>query len=345
MTVLLRNETRLITFVIAAIGVGLFWAMDLPLPFLLGPMFLCLMAALAGMPLEGAGWLGTAFRTVLGVAAGSSITPNVVEAVPGMALSLMVLPVFVACTALASYPLMRRVFGFDPVTSYYGAMPGGLQDLVVFGEEAGANVRVLSLLHATRVLLIVSVAPFVLSLLWQVDLHARPGVDAADSPPLQIALLIGSGLLGWAIAKRMNLFGASIIGPMVLTAALSISGVITQRPPAEMIWACQFVIGIGVGAKYAGVTWAELRHVVLAGISNGVVLALVSLLFCELVIQAGLAPSLEAFLAFLPGGQGEMVVLAIIAGADLTYVVLIHIFRVALVVMLAPVVMRLLIRR
>jgi hypothetical protein len=333
-------KRRLATAAIAAAGAAAFLLLSLPIPFLLGPMFLCLISALGGVRLEGMGWLGSAFRTVLGVAAGASITPDVMQAVPEMALSLMVLPVFVICTALASYPLMRRGFGFDPVTSYYGAMPGGLQDLVVFGEEAGANVRVLSLIHATRVLFIVSIAPFILGHVWGVDLLARPGVDAADSPPLQIVLLIAAGLGGWAIAKHLNIFGSSIIGPMVLTAVLSLSGIITQRPPAEMIWACQFVIGIGVGAKYAGVTWAELRQVVVAGIANGAALAAVSAVFILGVIASGLAPSLEAFLAFLPGGQGEMVVLAIIAGADLTYVVLIHIFRVALVVMLAPVLMK-----
>lgn len=337
-------QRRVTTTAIAAAGVAVFLVLQLPLPFLLGPMSLCLAAALGGARLEGLGVLGSAFRTVLGVAAGAAITPDVVQAVPGMALSLAVLPAFVLCTALVSYPLMRRGFGFDPVTSYYGAMPGGLQDLLVFGEEAGANARALSLIHATRVLFIVSIAPFVLGHVWGVDLLARPGVDAADSPPVQIVLLIAAGLGGWAIARRLNLFGASIIGPMVLTAALSLAGIITQRPPAEMIWACQFALGIGVGAKYAGVTWGELRRVVLAGIANGAALAAVSALFILGVAAAGLAPSLEAFLAFLPGGQGEMVVLAIIAGADLTYVVLIHIFRVALVVMLAPLLMTRLVR-
>lgn len=330
-------KPRFLTAGIAAIGVLLFWWLQLPLPFLLGPMFMCLVFALAGARMLGMGPLGMAFRTILGVAAGASITPDVVTALPEMALSLMLVPVFVTCVALASFPLMRRVFKFDKVTSYYCAMPGGLQDLMVFGEAAGANLRALSLVHATRVLLIVSVAPFVLNSLWQVDLQARPGRDVADTPLMQLAWMLFAGLAGWGIAARLNILGASIIGPMVLTAGLSLSGVITQRPPAEVIWACQFFIGMAVGSKYVGVTWRELRRVVLAGVANGVLLALISAVFILAVSSLAIAPALDAFLAFLPGGQGEMVVLAIIAGADLTYVVLHHILRIALVVMLAPV--------
>lgn len=333
----LQLRPRLLTAGIAGIGVLLFLWLRLPLPFLLGPMMMCLVFALGGARMLGMGHVGMAFRTILGVAAGSSITPDVMTALPEMVLSLALVPVFVVCVALASFPMMRHVFKIDKVTSYYCAMPGGLQDLMVFGEAAGANLRALSLVHATRVLLIVSVAPFVLDLLWQVDLLARPGSDASDTPLIQLAWMVFAGLAGWGIATRLNILGASIIGPMVLTAGLSLSGVITQRPPAEMIWACQFFIGMAVGSKYVGVTWRELRRVVLAGVANGVLLAMLSAVFILLVSSLAIAPALDAFLAFLPGGQGEMVVLAIIAGADLTYVVLHHILRIALVVMLAPV--------
>ncbi len=333
----LQLRPRLLTAGIAGIGVLLFLWLRLPLPFLLGPMMMCLVFALGGARMLGMGQVGMAFRTILGVAAGASITPDVMTALPEMALSLALVPVFVVCVALASFPMMRHVFKFDKVTSYYCAMPGGLQDLMVFGEAAGANLRALSLVHATRVLLIVSVAPFVLDLLWQVDLLARPGSDASDTPLMQLAWMVFAGLTGWGIATRLNILGASIIGPMVLTAALSLTGVITQRPPAEMIWACQFFIGMAVGSKYVGVTWRELRRVVLAGVANGVLLATLSAVFILVVSSLAIAPALDAFLAFLPGGQGEMVVLAIIAGADLTYVVLHHILRIALVVMLAPV--------
>ncbi|MBC7157621.1 MAG: AbrB family transcriptional regulator, partial [Rhodobacteraceae bacterium] len=45
-------------------------------------------------------------------------------------------------------------------------------------------------------------------------------------------------------------------------------------------------------------------------------------------------------LAFLPGGQGEMVVIAIMMGADLAYVVSHHLLRIVIVILLAPVVAR-----
>jgi uncharacterized protein len=154
---------RALTMFFAVLGTGLFWWGGLPLPFLFGPLFACLLAALAGAPLKGLGQISVAMRTILGVAVGASLTPEVVERLPQMAVSVSLIPVYIALIGLIGVPFFRRVYGFDWATSWYAAMPGGLQDMVLFGQEAGGDVRALSLIHATRVLIIVTVAPLILT--------------------------------------------------------------------------------------------------------------------------------------------------------------------------------------
>ncbi|MCU7428510.1 AbrB family transcriptional regulator [Paracoccus denitrificans] len=344
MTMSLLNR-RILTSALAALGGAAFLLLHLPLPMLLGPMLACLIAALAGAPLAGAGQFGIFMRTILGVAVGASITPGVLAELPDVAASLLFVPGFIGVIALVGYPLFRRVFGFDHATAWYGAMPGGLQDMLVFGEEAGGDIRALSLIHATRVLVIVTVAPLIMTAWWGVDLSQPPGTPMRATGAAEIALMVAAGLIGWKGAERLGIFGASILGPMVLTAALSLSGLITQRPPAEMIQAAQFFIGIAVGVKYAGITLRELRLHVTAGIVYALLLAWISLIFIEVIVHLRLAPGLDAFLAFLPGGQAEMVVIALIAGADLAYVVSHHLLRMIIVIVLGPVVGKVLGRR
>lgn len=338
-------KRRILTFALAGMGAAFFVALKLPLPLLLGPMLACLIAALAGAPLMGAGALSTFMRTFLGVAVGASITPEVLGKLPGIATSLMLVPLFILTIALIGYPLFRRVFGFDHPTAWYAAMPGGLQDMLVFGEEAGGDIRALSLIHATRVLVIVTVAPLIMQLFWGVDLSQPPGASIRATDATEILIMVAAGFFGWKIAERAGLFGASILGPMILTAILSLTGVIQHRPPAEIIQAAQFFIGIAVGVKYVGITARELRIDVTAGLVYAVFLAIISLLFIEVILYAGLAPPLDAFLAYLPGGQAEMVVIAIIAGADLAYVVSHHLLRIIIVITLAPIAAKLISRR
>lgn len=336
----MRIPARASTALVALTGAALFDLAGLPLPFLLGPMFACLIAALAGARLGKLEPVTSAMRTILGVAVGASITPDLVDRLSDFALSVALAPLFILVIGLLGYPYFRRFCGFDPMTAYYSAMPGGLQDMIVFGQEAGGDARTISLVHATRVLVIVAAIPFMLTVYWGQSLDRPPGAPAADLPLHEMLIMLACAGLGWAVAARIKLFGASILGPLILTAAASLSGLITHRPPAEAILAAQFFIGVGAGVYYVGVTMTELRRTVLAALGYCLVLAVISVLFGEFVYLVGAAPQIEATLAFSPGGQAEMAVLAIIAGVDAAYVVTIHLLRLIIVIVGAPLVAR-----
>ncbi|MCR9271831.1 MULTISPECIES: AbrB family transcriptional regulator [Mameliella] len=338
------TSRRIETALTAATGVALFTLLGLPLPFLFGPLAACLLAALAQRPLQGFGQVSKGFRTILGVAVGASLTPDVVAALPSMAASLAFIPLYILVIGLIGVPYFHRVHGFDRVTAWYAAMPGGLQDMIIFGTEAGGDPRALSLIHATRVMIIVTVAPMILTFGFGSALTNDIGAPAAEIPLHELALMAAAALIGWKGGERIGLFGASILGPMIVTAVLSLSGFIHARPPAEAILAAQFFIGVGIGVGYVGITLGELRRVVLAGVLFVLILAVLAAIFSEIVVLLGLAPPVEGFLAFAPGGQAEMTVLAIVAGADLGFVIVHHLTRVFLVITGAPLAARFLMK-
>ena len=338
----LMPKARMITLASATLGVAVFHVAGLPLPFLFGPMAACLIAALSGLRLMGTGQVGVAARTILGVAVGASVTPALLHQLPLMAASVALMPLYIVLIGVIGVPFFRRVCGFDPVTAYYAAMPGGLQDMVIFGEAAGADVRALSLVHATRVLIVVTLAPILLSTLYGVALTNPIGAPASSIPVPDLALMVMAALVGWKGGERIGLFGASILGPMIVTAALSLAGLIHMRPPKEAILAAQFFIGMGIGVYYVGVTLRELRHVVASGVAYVLILAALAAAFTELVTVTGLARPVEGFMAFAPGGQAEMTVLAIVAGADLGFVITHHLTRIILVIIGAPIVAKML---
>lgn len=327
-------------FIIAVIGVVIFKALHLPLPWLLGPIFACLLAALSGVRMSGIKVLNDSMRTILGVAVGATLTPAVLASFPAMWPTLIMVPVMIALIAAIGVPYFQRLCGYDFATAYYGAMPGGLQDMILFGEEAGANVRTLSLIHATRVLVIVVALPFLLSGIWDADLSNPPGVPALSIPPNELIIMVVCAIFGWQAAKRVGMFGASILGPLILTAAVTLADGLHYRPPAEAIWAAQFFIGMGIGCKYAGITMIEVRRDLAASLGFCVLLMILTLVFVEAIYAFQLAPGMEALLSFAPGGQAELTVLALIVGADVAFVVAHHILRIFVVILGAPVAAR-----
>ncbi|CCQ72554.1 AbrB family transcriptional regulator [Magnetospira sp. QH-2] len=335
------TNQRIATLFIAGVGTAVFWSLELPLPFLFGPMAACLLAALLGQPLKGMGQVSVGARTILGVAVGAAITPTLIGQLPTMAVSVALIPAYILMIGLVGIPYFHRVAKFDKTTAYYAAMPGGLQDMVIFGTEAGGDGRALSLIHATRVLFIVTLAPILVTNLFGASLDNPIGRPALELPLDEMGWMILAALIGWKGGERIGLFGASILGPMIVTAGLSLAGLIHTRPPAEAILAAQFLIGMGIGVNYVGITVGEIRRFVFSGMIYVVLLALLATLFSQIVTRLGLAPPLEGFLAFAPGGQAEMAVLSIIVGADLGYVIVHHLVRIILVITGAPIAARL----
>ncbi|MEP1585869.1 MAG: AbrB family transcriptional regulator [Tateyamaria sp.] len=330
-----------LTFGIAALGVALFHLAGLPLPWLLGPITASLIAALAGVKMKGIKPLNEGMRTILGVAVGATFTPVLLGSMAGMWPTLLLIPLMVLSIGLIGVPYFMRIWGYDFATSYYSTMPGGLQDMLVFGEEAGGNPRTLSLIHATRVMVIVVALPFILQGFWDADLSKPPGAPARDVPFTQLLLMVGCAIVGWQGAKRIGMFGASILGPLIMAALFAVLGLLQHRAPAEAIWAAQFFIGMTVGVKYSGITMTEVRRDIAAGLGFCVILIVLTLIFVEAVYGFGLAPGMDALLAFAPGGQAELTVLALIVGADVAFVIAHHVLRIFVVILGAPLFARL----
>ncbi len=331
------QRTRLTTLLSALLGVAVFKWFSFPLPFLFGPLFACLAAALLGAKLQGFGVVSKLGRVVLGVAIGSSLTPALAQALPSIALSVAFIPVYVLIICLIGVPLFERVGGLDRQTAYYAAMPGGLQDMVVFGIEAGAEPKALSLIHATRVLIVVIVAPILVTQLFGASLDLPIGEPAATIPNSELLLLALAGLIGWKGAERLKLFGATILGPMLITAPLSLSGAIESRPPEEALIFAQFFIGLGIGVHYTGVKLKEVAGLLALATLFVLILAALAALFTLGIaaIDLGHTP-MDIFLAYAPGGQAEMTLLAIISGADLGFIIVHHLTRMILVILGAP---------
>ena len=326
----------LTSFLISGLGVGAFHLLDIPLPWLLGPIGACLLAAPLGVHLKGLKPLNDGMRTILGVAVGATLTPTVLATFPAMWPTLLCVPLMVAVIGFAGVPYFHRLWGYDVPTAYYATMPGGLQDMLIFGEEAGADVRTLSLIHATRVMVIVVIVPFLLSWFWAADLTNPPGAPASAVPVGELLIMLACAIIGWRGAKMLGLFGASILGPLILTAGVTLAGGLTNRPPAEAIWAAQFFIGMTIGCKYAGITLAEVRRDLVAGLGFCAILIVITIVFVEAIVLADLGPGMETLLAFAPGGQAELVVLALIVGADAAFVVAHHVLRMFVVILGAP---------
>jgi hypothetical protein len=310
---------------------------------MIGAMLATTAGALAGLPVRLWQRLREVFVVVLGVMLGSSFTPEIAAMLSGWTVSLVILAAYTAVSGALGTWYFHRIAGYDRVTSYFSAMPGGLSVMILVGESMGGDPRLISLTHASRLLLVVLALPFAFQLLLGYDPATRPAPGPAllAIDGVELALLALCGVAGWAGAQLLKVPAPAIVGPMVLSAAVHMGGVVEAGPPAELVAAAQVVVGSAIGCRFAGTALALVGRAILW--AAGGTLLLVGSAVLAAVGGAALTglPVMELTLAYSPGGLAEMSLIALALGLEAALVATHHIVRIFLIVVLAPAVFRL----
>ncbi|NDU99362.1 AbrB family transcriptional regulator [Pseudoroseicyclus tamaricis] len=333
-----------------ALGIGFVSAwvalrISLPLPWMLGPLIGCTLAAILGAPLAGPTQLRMVVIPVIGVLLGSAITMEVLRSMIGWWPAFLTLAPFLLAALAGSYLVFRRVGGFDPATSFFSAMPGGLNDAMLLGASAGGDERRIALAHATRILVVVFLIPLFFSIVYGATGSSGGGgarfVALGALRPVDWAFLTAAAAAGYWGGKWLDLPAYAVMGPMITSGALHAAGVVETAPPTQIVNFAQLVIGTVIGCRFLGTTLREVgRELAVGSVSAGVMI-LIALVFAVPAAALMGMPLTQAFLAYSPGGLAEMSLLALSMGEDLAFVSVMHLTRIALVVAMARPVWRL----
>ncbi len=314
----------------------------MPLPWMLGPMLGCGLAALAGAPVQGPVGLRSVVIPIIGVMLGAGFHPGLFDHVATWTGTLLLLPGFLIIATLASYQFYRRIGGYDPVNAFFCAAPGGLNEMVVLGGQAGGDESRIALAHALRVFLTISAIALVFALL--LDIRAVRGaatwVGLTDLTLLDAALLLGCGLLGFYAGKWLHLPAPQLFGPMILSAAAHMMEWVTVPPPSLLVIAAQLSIGTILGCRFSGVSPKEMGRDMALGLGATALLLCVTTAFAALLGPVAGTPLPQGVLAYSPGGLTEMSLLSLAMGQDVAYVSTMHVARIVMILFGMPLVFR-----
>ena len=319
-------------------------ALDLPLAWMIGAMIATTAAAVAGLPLAFSRPLRTGMITVLGVMLGSAFVPALLDQVSRWSFSLAALAIYAVMTTAASMAYFRKAAGYDPITAYFCAVPGGLNEMTILGTAMGGNERAISLTHAARILFTVLTIPIGFRFLDGYDPAARLAASHAyfANGAMDVAVLAVCAVVGYFGAQRLRLPAASVLGPMALSAAAHVTGLTAATPPAELVAAAQVVAGSAIGARFAGTAPSTLLRLAVHALGATFIMVGLAILFAA-GLHAGFGlPLPDLILALAPGGLAEMSLVALALHADAAFVSTHHVARIAIVVAVAPALHRLL---
>jgi membrane AbrB-like protein len=323
-------------------GIFAYWT-GLPLPWMLGPMIVTTIAAMSNIPVSAPLQLRPIVIPIIGVLLGSSVTAQIFGMLQNWVLALVALPVFLASASAISFAVYRRIGGYDRVTAFYAAMPGGLNEMLILGAQAGGDEQRIALAHAARILVVIVFVALFFGLVLGVTSGGRGATQWMPLDALtwtDYAMLATCAAAGNWLGTRLGMPAAPIFGPMILSAAAHIIGLVTVAPPTVFIIAAQVTMGTIIGSRFAGASIAQVGRDILLAMIASLGMLVVAVAFAGAIGWASGIPISQAFLAYSPGGLTEMSLLTLALDQDVTYVSVMHILRITFIIAVAPMIFR-----
>lgn len=324
---------------IGAVGGAIFDLLTLPLAWMLGAMVSVTIGAVMRARVAVPTPLRALTNGILGLVLGSAFTPEIFDRAGEWAFTLSVLIAYVVISAATIAVFFRRVLGYDPVTAYFSAMPGGIAEMTVVGAAMGGDGRTIALFHGARVLIVAISIPMGFRFLAG---YVPQGVQALGGPIeaigiVDVTVLVVCGVVGYLVAERIGVPAPTMTGPLVLSAIAHAFGLTDAKLPVLLIAFGQLGVGAAIGCRFSSANpRVVLRTLYLAA---GTVVIMLALTICFAFGLAAITtwPREALLLAYAPGGIAEMCLVALVLGFDVSFVATHHVVRFVFVVLAAPI--------
>jgi membrane AbrB-like protein len=291
-----------------------------------GSMLAVAVAALAGRPMKVPLALARLCFLLVGILLGAVVTPETLRGIATwpVSITLLVVSVIFMFTVTAYY--LRLVHGWDPLSALLGASPGSMAQVMALSADFGADVRGIAIVQVMRVLLIVLGLPAGLALFGST---VGPAVVTAMTEPslVELATLVMVSAAAAVAMQRMRFPGGLMFGAMAGSGILHGTGWVHSSLPWWAGSAGVLTLGAVAGARFVNVSARMLLSYLGAALGSFAVAATVAAIFALVVTALLPLRVADVTVAFAPGAQDTMMVLALAMHLDPVYVGAHHLAR------------------
>jgi membrane AbrB-like protein len=326
------------------------WVLDrvgVPSPYLFAALLLGLAVALRWpASIEPPERAILVAQAITGVVLGAYLKSSSLEALADAWLPVMLVSAGTLALCLLAGAVLRRTTSLDGPTAALGMVAGGASGIVAMTQELGGDDRLVAFMQYARVLIVVLITPVLAALFFHA--HSDPG-NVPDIPFVgdakDWALTLACAPVGALLARAINLPAGTLLGPMAVAGALTLAEPFGRFAVPGLVQEAAFIlIGWQVGLRFTIETVREVGRLL-----GPVLLAILALLVTCFGLAVALyamtdVDLLDAYLATTPGGLYAVLAVAFGAGADTTFILAVQSLRLLVMVLLAPLVVRRMVR-
>ncbi len=273
---------------------------------------------------------------LVGMALGSIVSPDTLRGLSAYPASLSVLAVSTAAMLAATTLYLRKVHRWDKLSALFAATPGALAQVMALSAESGGDLRPIVIVQTKRVVMLTVGIPLGLAAFGVANLPPGAGLVRPVASLLDLAILVPASVVPAFVLFRLRFGGGWLFGAMLGSGLLHGSGIVHGTLPAWVYGGAMVTLGAITGARFSSTSPRLLMSYVSAGLGSFAVAMTVAA--ASMLVVAKIVPvhPTDLVIAFAPGAQDTMMVLALALHLDPVFVAAHQIARYLLVATSIP---------
>ncbi len=317
---------------IAFVGAWLAVWIELPLPWLLGPLLITLLIGSFSIsnPCHPR-WRMTG-QVIIGMVLGLYFSPALMNALSIYWMFIVFGILWSMMLSLALASLQYKVNQLDWATAWFASAIGSASEMVNIAEKHQAQVDTVAVSHSLRIVILVVLVPLFMGLYFDVT-WSVPTQLVLNISVFSTVLLFVLALVVAKLFDALNVLNAWILGPLFLVGMLSYFELLNQSFPAWFIAFGQLCIGWSLGSKFPFSFLKNNQKFLFFTLLFNCIALLLSILLVISLVQFVSVDAKVLLLGLSPGGIAEMSLMAKVLGLSVPIIVAFQLSRLIFVIL------------
>lgn len=336
-----RNEwslasmpAELATVAVGGIGGTIFYICRIPGGAMSGSMVAVALLSAYGLATPIGGVLRVLALSTMGMAIGSAVTPDTFANLAAYPLSMAMMSACVLCMTIASAAIWYLFMRWPGAMALLASVPGSMSYIISVSMSLGAEAPKVAVVQMSRVIFLATILPFIV--VYEAGGHySAPILLSLDPFSTVVPMLIG-GIAFGALLTRARMAGGMLLGALIVSGVVHFLGWAPGRTPMWIFNGGQVLLGSWVGSRFVDFDWRLFGRIFLGTLASVGAAMAVSVGFAFAASSLFGVSFGTALIAYAPGGQDAMMVLALALGVDPIFVSAHHLARYFLINLSLP---------
>jgi uncharacterized protein len=340
----IKTEWQRVVRVIVTLAIGFGGAMvalaaGLPAAALIGSTLAVSVVSLCRLPTCVPPWIRNMAFAAIGCSLGSGVNRDLLELAVKWPLSLSGLVLVMGTMLFASSWVLTSTFRQSKATAILAASPGALSYSLAIAASGVGDARAIIVIQSIRLLSITTCLPLILDLL-NLQHGSSGGSQQSSIPLIATAGLFLSALLCGFVLNNWKLPAAYLIAGVLMSGVLHYLGFVSGRPQTAFLWTGFVVTGSVIGARFTTIPLVDIKRLVGGALAVVIISSTIAALFAFFAARLLDLPFGQVWVSYAPGGVEAMAAMALSLGYDSTFVATHHLFRIIMLFLLLPVLLK-----